>query len=71
LNVYSKTVAFEVAREMKQNSQWRKVATLESKVYGRLAAYANTQADPRAFTCFLGGSIDIHPRHLKSLNAEE
>jgi hypothetical protein len=54
-NVYSKTVASEFAEEVRQNAQWRRVAVFESKVFGKLAAYVNTKADPKAFAYFLEG----------------
>ncbi len=59
-NVYSKTVASEFAKEVKHNAQWRRVAVFESKVFGKLAAYVNTKADPKAFANFLEGR-NYHP----------
>lgn len=60
-NEYSKAVAYEMATEVKKNSQWKRVAGLNSKVFGKLATYVNTRADARAFSYFFKGNVDVHP----------
>jgi hypothetical protein len=40
---YSRTVAHYIAQTIRQDEQWRKIFTIESKRYVKLAGYRNLQ----------------------------